>query len=129
MIRLRQLRWARATVAVIYMVIAALVGFLHKPEVFAASPNLEQFRLSDGSLPIICKSGGENEHGQGDHLATRSVCDACRLTEQPGLGAVAPPVQTHFLEEVSQFATLGSKDICASPAIRLAARGPPALQF
>ena len=101
MARLRHMT-LRMIVVAAYATVMMVMGFLHQP-VFAgadggylSAAELENYRLPDGTLPVICititddredaQDGGSEEHR---HL--KIVCEAC-LVNSGQIAAPVPPV-------------------------------------
>jgi len=86
--RCRSMRFLAAALLALTTVI---VGFAHRPlrlEPRGYPSDVTAWTLPDGTLPELCHwdDVGGHAHGSGDATAS---CDACRLTDAPGLGAVA----------------------------------------
>ena len=124
--RFRENAWLRAVVTTLYMVVAATIGFAHKPVALAsADVDLALFRLPDGSLPILCQSTPDGENGKPSHADGYKGCDACRLTEQPGLGAVDPPELARLISRLLGPVAPRCEAAIAAISIAPSARGPP----
>ena len=80
---------SRLAALVLYVLASATVGFAHRPLANATPPELAQFALPDGTLPIVCGQNGAKEQGGGGHASGVPLCDACCLTAAPGL--LSPP--------------------------------------
>jgi hypothetical protein len=124
----RQNRSLRAFLAGLCVIVAAAVGYAHHAPAAAQelSTTLEFFQLPDGSLPDLCLSTHGKQDGTHERGDKFPSCDACRLTQQPGLGAIAtaefilPELNTiwAFPQRFDRFAT--------AAFARPNARGPPA---
>ncbi|BBE70814.1 hypothetical protein [Oharaeibacter diazotrophicus] len=89
--RIRAARDLAAAAAILYALVAVLVGFAHRPlvlqppeAVVAALP------LPDGTVPPICGKDGADPAA--DHHAGAALCDACLVTAAPGLPVAVPAV-------------------------------------
>jgi hypothetical protein len=124
----RQNRWLRAFLAGLYVIVAAAVGYAHHAPAAAQelSSTLELFRLPDGSLPDFCLSTHGKQDGTHDRADNFPSCDACRLTHQPGLGAIVPA--EFILPELNTIWAFPHRfdRVATAPFARPNARGPPA---
>jgi hypothetical protein len=124
----RQNRWLLAFLAGLYVMVAAAAGYAHYAPAAAQelSPTLEFFRLPDGSLPDICLSTHGKQDGTHDRSDKFPLCDACRLTQQPGLGAIA--TAQFILPELNIIWAFQQRfdRVATAPFARPNARGPPA---
>jgi hypothetical protein len=125
----RQNRWLRGFLAGLYVVVAAAVGYAHRLPAAAQelSSTLEFFRLPDGSLPDLCVSTRGKQDDRHERADKFRTCDACRLTQQPGLGAIAPA--EFILPELNTIWTFPQRfdRVATASLVRPNARGPPAL--
>lgn len=79
-------------VVTLYGLAMALMPFGHRPLNLPTGPDLSEYALPDGTLPVLCAT----TPGKPGQPASRSgvICDACLLTSAPGLvvaGLVLPP--------------------------------------
>ena len=125
--RFRESAWLRTIVATLYIVVAATLGFAHKfvAPIQAPDPELAFLQLPDGSLPILCLSTEEGKGDEQKHANRFAGCDACRLTELPGLGAVDPPQLAPLTSKVVGLLPPRDEAVAAARPISPSARGPP----
>ena len=81
----------RLLAAALLALTTVVVGFAHRPpgvESRGYPADVAAWVLPDGTLPDLCHADdlGDRSHGPDDATAR---CDACRLVDAPGLGAVA----------------------------------------
>jgi len=124
----RQNGWLRAFLAGLYVIVAAAVGYAHHASAAAQelSSTLELFQLPDGSVPDLCSSTHSKQDGTHDRPDKFPSCDACRLSQQPGLGAIAPA--EFILPELNTIWAFSQRfdRVPTAPFARPNARGPPA---
>ena len=116
-------RAARLVALLLYALASATLGFAHRPAA-ATPPDLAQFVLPNGELPIICgKGNGGDRSGGASHLP---ICDACCLTAAPGL--LLPTAVELTLSRLStSIVWMRSQAVTQSfwTVVALGARGPP----
>ncbi len=115
--------WGRRIIA-LYALAMFTAGFAHHT-VTLAKPNIDlsAYALPDGTIPVLCETGGEN--GGSGHDAQQS-CPACILRSAPGL--VEPEVcidaPATIVIAVAQFQTALAVRTPAIPR-EVQPRGPP----
>lgn len=122
-------RTARIAAIALYAIATVLVGFGHAEERWAPaaaatapSIDLDDYRLPDGSLPVLCLS----EDGEGEGDGRRHVlCDACLVSSghapAPSSPTAAPASVGHRESRPAIDRAVLARTVC--PANR--ARGPP----
>jgi hypothetical protein len=79
---------ARIGITALYVLAMVFVGLAHRPAAHAsASIDLAAYTLPDGTVPDLCLNGAGDIPGSGNSV-TPGLCDACRLSVAPGLGAI-----------------------------------------
>ncbi|WP_343313232.1 hypothetical protein AAIB41_10250 [Brucella sp. BE17] len=75
--------WIGLTIRLLSVLALMLVGFAHKPIDLNAPDSylLAQYRLPDGSYPVLCigdHASGQDHQGHGKHSGGTG-CEACRI--------------------------------------------------
>lgn len=122
--RIRAARDVTTAMAALYLLLAVLVGFAHRPiDLAPASPATAQTILPDGSVAVLCHTDPSSHEPL--HHAAAAVCDACLITAAPGLAAeppaAIPPVFAVLLVGVRSSSAMPPRS--TNPSV--SARGPP----
>lgn len=122
--RLRQSQWAQKILLALYVLAAATLGLGHRPLSAAGTAELAAYALPDGTLPLICRSGGSGTLPIGKHAC--AVCDACLLTAAPGLLAVADRLQLPSCDSLgSAWSEGGNECVGFDWPLGFQSRAPP----
>ncbi|MXN66593.1 hypothetical protein GR183_16880 [Stappia sp. GBMRC 2046] len=126
----------RMIVVAAYATVMMVMGFLHQPvfadggEDYAFANELEEYRLPDGTLPIICVTITEDREDQRpgeseEHRHRQIICEAC-LVNSGQIAAPAPPVLPLPAAERAERITIVRSQVPASRhAGGAGARAPP----
>lgn len=121
---------SRLFAAAFLMLSAMLVGFAHRPPAASIDSPIATVAglvLPDGTFAGLCHTDFDDD-GPIDRPLAAQHCDACRLSEAPGLGAVAeigvPPPVDHPIDRLAPARPSEPTGV-AMPMPR--SRGPPAL--
>lgn len=122
--------FSRLFAAAFLMLSAMLVGFAHRPpaaSIDSPTATVAGLALPDGSFAGLCHTDFDDD-GPIDRPFAAQHCDACRLSEAPGLGAVAeirvPRPVDHPIDHLAPARPAEPTGI-AMPTPR--SRGPPTL--
>lgn len=125
--RLRAARDLTALATAVYVFLAVLVGFAHRPidpTVFAPTA-AQETRLPDGSVAVLCLTG--EDRGAPLPHAGSTICDACLIIAAPGLAAAPPQVPPPSFETLKIDRRSAATAPDGIPRLAAHPRGPPSL--
>jgi hypothetical protein len=116
--RLRGARDIALALAILYAVLSAVVGVVHRAPAGAAGTAV--VTLEDGSLAVICVGGGPDPA-----TSAATPCDACLLAAAPGLPPDPQPVAAPPSASVAADRPPLRAEARGSVVTIASARGPP----